>query len=90
MGNVTWLAAYTETAESINPALIGTALAIQAALLRLCSIGTAAAQALVVGNGQNWATWWWVCIACLVVYIPTIAALAGGWAPARARPAIAS
>jgi MFS family permease len=89
MGNVTWLAAYTETAEAINPALIGTALAIQAALLRLCSIGAAAGQALVVGNGQDWASWWWVCIACLLIYLPTIAVLAGGWAPARARPAIA-
>jgi sugar phosphate permease len=90
MGNVSWLAAYTETAEAINPALIGTALAIQGALLRLCSIGTAATQAFVVGNGQNWAGWWWVCIACLLVYLPTIAVLAGGWAPTRVRAVPAS
>jgi len=90
MGNVSWLAAFTETAEAINPALIGTALAIQGAILRLGSIGTAATQALVVGNGQGWATWWWVCIACLVVYLPSMLVLAGGWSPARARATLAS
>jgi MFS family permease len=88
MGNVSWLAAFTETAEGINPALIGTALAIQAAILRLCSIGTAATQALVVGNGQGWTTWWWVCIACLAIYLPTMLVLAGGWSPSRARAAL--
>ena len=90
MGNVSWLAAFTETAEEINPALVGTALAIQGAVLRLSSIGTAAAQVFVVGNGQGWATWWWVCIACLVVYLPSILVLAGGWSSARARAALAS
>jgi ACS family D-galactonate transporter-like MFS transporter len=90
MGNVSWLAAYTETAEAINPALIGTALAIQGAVFRLSSIGTAAAQALVVGNGQGWAIWWWVCIACLLVYLPSTLMLVGGWRLARARAALAS
>lgn len=90
MGNVTWLAAFTETAEVINPALIGTALAIQSAILRLSSIGTAATQAIVVGNGQGWTTWWWVCIAALLVYLPSMLLLAGGWVPARARAALAS
>jgi MFS family permease len=85
MGNVSWLAAYTETAEAINPALIGTALAIQAAMLRLCSIGTAATHALVVGNGQGWPIWWWVCVACLAIYLPTISVLAGAWSRARVR-----
>jgi OPA family glycerol-3-phosphate transporter-like MFS transporter len=90
MGHVTWLAAFTETAEAINPALVGTALAINGAILRFGSIGTAAAQAFVVGNGQGWTTWWWVCIACLVVYLPSILMLAGGWSPARSRAALAS
>jgi len=89
-GNVSWLAAFTETAETINPALIGTALAIQGAILRLFSIGTAATQALVVGNGQGWATWWWVCSACLLLYLPSMLVLAGGWTPSRARGALAS
>jgi MFS family permease len=89
IGNVNWLAAFTETAEAINPALIGTALAIQGAILRLSSIGTAATEAFVVGNGQGWATWWWVCIACLVVFLPSMLVLAGGWSPARARAILA-
>ena len=89
MGNVNWLAAFTETAEGINPALIGTALAIAGAILRFGSIGTAAAQVLVVGNGQGWETWWWVCIACLLVFLPSIMVLAGGWSPARVKAALA-
>jgi OPA family glycerol-3-phosphate transporter-like MFS transporter len=89
-GNVTWLAAFTETAEEINPALIGTALAIQGAIFRLSYVGTAAAQVFVVGNGQGWATWWWVCIACLLAFLPSILVLAGGWSSARAKVALAS
>jgi sugar phosphate permease len=89
MGNVSWLAAFTETAEEINPALVGTALGIQGAILRLSSIGTAAAQVFVVGNGQGWASWWWVCIACLLVFLPSILVLAGGWSSARARAVLA-
>jgi len=45
---------------------------------------------LVVGNGQGWATWWWVCIAALVIYLPSMLILTGGWSPARARAALAS
>jgi sugar phosphate permease len=89
MGNVTWLAAFTETAEEINPALVGTALAIQGAILRFNFVGTAAAQAFIVGNGQGWASWWWVCLACLVVFLPTILVLTGGWNSTRARAALA-
>ena len=48
----------------------------------------AQAQALVVGDGQNWMVWWWVCIACLLLYLPTILVLAGSWSPARARAAL--
>jgi sugar phosphate permease len=89
-GNVCWLAAYTETAEAINPALVATALAIQSAAFRLSSIGTAAAQVLVVGDGQEWTSWWWLCIACLLAYLPSIMLLAGSWRPAHARAVLAS
>lgn len=89
MGNVSWLAAFTETAEEINPALVGTALAIMGAILRLSFVVTAAGQALVVGNGQGWAAWWWVCLACLLLFIPSILLLAGGWNSARTKAALA-
>jgi len=89
MGNVNWLAAFTETAEEINPALVGTALAIQGAVFRLGSIATAATQALVVGNGQDWSTWWWICMACLVGFLPSILVLAGGWSVGRVRAELA-
>ena len=89
LGNVTWLAAFTETAEEVNPALVGTALAIMGAILRLSFVVTAAGQAVVVGNGEGWAVWWWICLACLLLFLPGIRLLAGGWRSARARAALA-
>lgn len=89
IGSICWLAAFTETAETINPALIGTALAIQGAILRLGTMGTAAAQALVIGDGHGWTRWWWLCIVCVLAFLPSVLALAGGWSAARARAVLA-
>ena len=89
-GRVHVRSAGSTPAEEINPALVATALAIQGALIRLASMTTAAAQVLIVGNGQNWSTWWWVCIVCLLLFLPSILMLAGGWGPARAKARLAS
>jgi MFS family permease len=89
MGNVSWLAAFTETAEEINPALVGTALAIQGAIIRFSFVGTAAAQAFIVGNGQGWTNWWWLCLVCLLIFLPSILVLGGGWRSAHARAVLA-
>lgn len=86
VGYVTWMAAYTETIEDINPALVATGMAVEGLILRLVVVLSTVGFALVVKNqldGQQWATWWWVCIAGLVVFVPTIFVASGYWRPAR-------
>jgi len=82
---VTWMASFTETAESINPALVATGLAIEGAILRIFVVISTLGLPLVVGNGQGWATWWWICIAGILIFIPTIFTATGYWSMARAR-----
>jgi MFS family permease len=82
---VTWMAGYTETVEDINPALVATGLAVWGFILRWVVVISTLALPIVVGAGQGWGTWWWVCIAGQVVFLPTIIATAGYWNPARAR-----
>ncbi|GHO96029.1 hypothetical protein KSF_060770 [Reticulibacter mediterranei] len=91
VGYVTWMAAYTETVEDINPALVGTGLALQGAILRLIVVLSTLAFSFVVRdqhNGLQWATWWWVCIAGLIVFIPTIFVASGSWKPTSIHAAI--
>jgi len=90
-GYVTWLAAYTETVEDYNPALVATGLAVQGFILRGVVVLSTLAFSFVVRNqfdGSQWATWWWVCIAGLVVFLPTIFVASGYWSPARTRAAV--
>lgn len=82
---VTWMASFTETLESINPALVATGLAVEAAILRFFVVVSTLGLPLVVGNGQGWGTWWWICIAGMMVFIPTIFTATGYWNIARAR-----
>lgn len=86
IGYVTWMAAYTETIEDINPALVATGMAVEGFILRMIVVLSTLAFSFVVRdqlNGQQWATWWWVCIAGLVVFIPTIFVASGYWRPSR-------
>jgi len=90
VGYVTWMAAYTETVEDINPALVATGLAVQGFILRLVVVLSTLAFSFVVTNvvdGSQWATWWWVCIAGLVVFLPTIFVVSGYWRPSSTRAA---
>jgi MFS family permease len=83
---VTWMAAYTETVEDINPALVATGIAVWGSILRWVVVISTLALPIVVGNtGSGWGTWWWVCIAGQIIFLPTILATAGHWNPARAR-----
>lgn len=88
VGYVTWMAAFTETIEDINPALVATGLAVEGFILRMVVVLSTLAFSFVVSNqlnGQQWATWWWVCIGGLIVFIPTIFAVSGYWRPAQVR-----
>jgi MFS family permease len=85
---VTWLAAFTETLEEINPALIATGLAINGFVIRWAVVISTFVFPFVVrdqSNGAAWAVWWWVCIAGMVLFIPTILLAVGRWSPARAK-----
>lgn len=90
VGYVTWMAAYTETIEDINPALVATGMAVEGFILRMVVVLSTLAFSFVVTNavdGGQWATWWWVCIAGLVVFLPTIFVVSGYWRPSSTRAA---
>ncbi len=82
---VTWMAGYTETVEEINPALVATGLALWGFILRWIVVISTLVLPIVVGTGAGWGTWWWVCIAGQVVFLPTIVTASGHWNPLRAR-----
>ncbi|HEU5227780.1 MAG TPA: MFS transporter [Ktedonobacteraceae bacterium] len=91
IGYVTWMAAYTETVEDINPALVATGLAVEGFILRLVVVLSTLAFSFVVSNqadGSQWGIWWWVCIGGLIVFLPTIFVASGYWKPARGRASV--
>lgn len=88
---VTWMAAFTETLEEINPALVATGMAVEGFILRIVVVLSTLGFGLVVTNifdpGQ-WIAWWWVGAAGYAVFLPTIFLASGPWSPARARAQI--
>lgn len=50
----------------------------------LRNYGPRVQQAQVEAPGQ-WQTWWWICVAGQVVFLPFIFLMAGRWSPRRAR-----
>jgi sugar phosphate permease len=94
VGYVSWLAAFTETIEDINPALVATGLAVQGFVLRLVVVlSTVGFIFTVTGtqtDGAQWATWWIVCAVGAILYIPTIFLIRGYWRPSRSRAAVAA
>jgi MFS family permease len=83
---ICWMAGFTETLESINPALVATGLAIWSFILRCITIVAFLILPPIVGSqGQGWTTWWWMCLGGMLVFIPSIFLLIGYWNPVRAR-----
>lgn len=92
---VTWMAAFTEMLEEINPALVATGMAVQGSVLRaVVVLSTIGFLVVVAGTSTSlfdpgkWATWWWVCLGGLVVFLLTIFVNPGSWSPARAQDEI--
>ncbi len=82
---VSWMAGFTETVESINPALVATGLAVWSFILRCITIVAFLALPPIIGPlGRGWTTWWWICLAGMVAFIPAIFLMAGYWNPIRA------
>ena len=83
-----WFASFTETIESINPALIATGLAFYGFAVR----GIQVIQGLVIphvigsplGTVGGWQAWFYVCIGGLVVFLPFTLTMTGRWSPRRA------
>ena len=36
-------------------------------------------------NPHQWQTWWWVCVAGQLVFLPFVFVLTGRWSPRRAK-----
>jgi MFS family permease len=88
---VGWMAGYTETIEDVNPALVATGIAVWGFVVRATVVVSSLAFSFVVVNtqvGGQWATWWWVCIAGGILFLPTVFLTNGYWSPARANAAI--
>ncbi|HEU5226414.1 MAG TPA: MFS transporter, partial [Ktedonobacteraceae bacterium] len=87
---VSWMAAFTETLEAINPALVATGIAIWGFTIRVVVVLSTLGFSFVVTNVVNpgqWATWWWIGVGGLVVFLPTVWLTTGYWSPASARAA---
>lgn len=88
---VAWMAAFTETVEEVNPALVATGIAVWGFVIRVVVVLSTLGFGLVVTNVLNptqWATWWWVGIGGLVFFLPTVFLNTGYWSPARARAVV--
>lgn len=83
-----WFAGFTETIESINPALVATGLALYGFGAR--AVG--GIQGLVIphvigsplGTASGWHAWFYVCIGGLVAFLPFTLIMTGHWSPRRA------
>jgi MFS family permease len=83
-----WMASFTETVESHNPALTATGLAIWGWLLRLVVTASFVALPRVVDpvtSPARWEVWFGVCAAAALVFVASIFTMKGRWSPAAAR-----
>jgi MFS family permease len=84
-----WFASFTETLEWYNPGLIATGSSLYGFATRLVGVPFGIIIPLVIGSpiesASGWKAWFWVCIGCVVVFVPFIFTMRGRWSPAKAR-----
>jgi MFS family permease len=84
-----WFASFTETLEAHNPALIATGTSLYGFATRLVLVPFGIIIPYIVGSpietASGWRIWFYVCIGCVVVFVPFIFTMAGHWSPAKAR-----
>lgn len=88
---VTWMAAFTETLEEVNPALVATGIAVWGFIVRIVVVLSTLGFGFVVmdvTNPTQWAIWWWVGVGGLVAFLPTVTLNTGYWSPRQARAAL--
>jgi MFS family permease len=89
-----WFASFTETLEAHNPALIATGTSLYGFATRLVLVPFGLIFPHIVGSplesASGWHTWFYVCIGCVVVFVPFIWTMIGPWSPAKARAEFAA
>jgi MFS family permease len=84
-----WYAAYSEDAEAINPAFVGTVFAIGGVFSRLSSVITGLSFPHVISNpasSSQWQHWFIMCFVMMALVIPLAAyGLGGFYNPRKAR-----
>jgi MFS family permease len=84
-----WFASFTETLEFHNPALIATGSSLYGFATRLVGVPFGIIIPHIVGSplqtASGWRTWFYICIGCVVVFVPFIFTMHGPWSPAKAR-----
>jgi MFS family permease len=88
-----WYAAYSEDAERINPALVGTAFAVFGVFNRLSSVIGGLLIPHIIGSpiatADGWRIWFICCIVMMLAFIPLcMYGLGGFYRPSRARAAL--
>src|SRR6201996_7012297 len=84
-----WFASFTETLEHHNPALIATGTSLYGFATRLVGVPFGIIIPHIVGSpaetAAGWRNWFYVCIGCVVAFVPFIFTMYGRWSPRRAR-----
>lgn len=73
-----------QAAQQVGIAGLTTVAKAKAPLAVLQRYGTSVAQASH-NNASDWQIWWWVCLACQILFVPFIFGMAGRWSPRKAR-----
>ncbi len=76
--DLTLIAPYGATLTSANAA-------IPPADLKYLSANGTKVQKAAKDNPKQWQSWWWVCFAAQLVFLPFIFVMAGRWSPRKAR-----
>jgi MFS family permease len=86
-----WFASFTETLESYNPGLIATGSSLYGFATRLVGVPFGIIIPHIVGSpietASGWKAWYWVCLGCVIVFVPFIFTMHGYWSPKKARAA---
>jgi MFS family permease len=84
-----WFASFTETLEAYNPGLIATGSSLYGFATRLVGVPFGIIIPHIVGSpietASGWRTWFYICLGCVVVFVPFIFTMYGHWSPAKAR-----
>jgi MFS family permease len=83
-----WFASFTETLEAHNPALIATGTSLYGFATRAVAVPFGLVFPHIVGSPletlSGWRTWFYICIGCVVVFVPFIFTMYGPWSPKKA------